>query len=179
MTSVPPLLPEHTLARVQALARRNGWSIVLVAALAALLSAAQRDAMIAVLGLLAAGCGAMEVHGAGLLRHGDRRGTSWLIRAELCLLLVITVYCSLRLLHPDLEEIRSLIHALLRGAGAGAREQWEEALRVNGLTEDMYISFVNRLVAIVFAFVSLFYQGGLAIYYARRQKAIDLALSAE
>lgn len=176
MTSVPPLLPDQVLVRVQSLARRNGWSIVLIAGLAALMSAAQRDLINAPLALLAAGCGAMEVHGAGMLRHGDRHGVAWLISGEMFLLLVILVYCGLKLLHPNLEEMRAALHASLNFPGM--KERWKE-IEAAGFSEETYILLMNRLVAIALAFASLFYQGGMALYYARRKNAIDLALGGE
>jgi hypothetical protein len=172
----PPLLPDQVLVRVHGLARRNGWSIVLVSGLAALMSAAGRDPLNAFLGLLAAGCGAMEVHGAGLLRYGDERGTKWLIRAELFLLLVILAYCAIRLVHPNLAEMRAAFHASLELPGM--REKWQEIERL-GMTEDLYVNLMNRLVAVVFAFVSIIYQGGMALYYARRRNAVTLALTGE
>ncbi|HEY1107235.1 MAG TPA: hypothetical protein VGE76_01345, partial [Opitutaceae bacterium] len=59
----------------------------------------------AVIGLLAAGAGAIELHGAGLLGHGDRRGINWLIASQPVLLTVIYVYCALKLSHPELPPI--------------------------------------------------------------------------
>jgi hypothetical protein len=164
------------LARVLSLARRNGWSIILVAGLAALLQAAGRDTVGAITGLLAAGAGAMEVHGAGLLRHGDRRGTGWMIQAELFLLVVLIVYCCLRLAHPNYEEMRVAFHATLEIPGM--REKWAEARRL-GFTEDEYLGLLHRLTFIALGFATLAYQGGMAVYYARRRKAVDLALTGE
>ena len=176
MTSVPPLLPEEVLDRTQTLARRNGWSIVLVAGLAALSSAAQHDVINAVLALLAAGCGAMEIHGAGLLRLGEPRGTGWMIRGELLLLVVIVIYCSVRLLHPNLDELRAAFQLSLKVPGG--EERWREIQQL-GFTEEEWVLLLNKMVAITFAFVSFFYQGGMAICYAKRKRAIDLALGAE
>jgi hypothetical protein len=174
MTSVPPLLPEQVLVRVYSLARRNGWSIVLIAGISALLQAAGRDTLGAITGLLAAGAGAMEVHGAGLLGHGQRRGTGWLIRAELLLLVIVIGYCILRLLHPNYDEMRLAFHATLDVPGM--REKWKEAQRL-GITEDQYLGLVHHLTFVVLAFATLAYQGGMALYYARRRRAVDLALS--
>src|SRR5205809_2218494 len=102
----PPLLPEHVLARVQATAWRNGLSIVLVASIGAVLEASHGLALSAIAGVFAAGAGAMEMHGAGLLRHGSKRGIGWAIRGELLLLAVLWIFCGIRLGWPDLTELR-------------------------------------------------------------------------
>jgi hypothetical protein len=73
----PPLLPEHVLARVTTVAHRNGLSVLLIASIAAVLEASRGSVFTAVVGVLAAGAGAMEVHGASLLRHGSKRGVSF------------------------------------------------------------------------------------------------------
>src|SRR4051812_34081115 len=101
----PPLLPERVLARVRSIAHKNGLSVVLIASIAAVLEASRGLALTAIAGLFAAGAGAMEMHGAGLLRHGHKQGMIWLIRAELLLLAVIWIYCGVRLAQPDLSEL--------------------------------------------------------------------------
>src|SRR5678816_1370684 len=85
----PPLLPEETLARVLRLARFDGMGALVLGGMFALFAAAARDFPFAAIGLLAAGAGAVELHGAALLRQGDRRGMQWLVASQPYLLLVI------------------------------------------------------------------------------------------
>jgi hypothetical protein len=129
-----------------------------------------------VVGVLAAGAGAMEVHGASLLRHGVKRGLSWAIRAELLLLAIIWIFCGYQLAHPDLAEMREAFQASLQIPLVAKR--WAE-LQQLGITEDQYLSVTHQLTNIGVAFVTLLYQGGMVIYYSRRQKAVELALPEE
>lgn len=173
MTSVPPLLPEEVLNRVLRTARTNGLSIVLVAATAAILEAVRHDTFGAVIGLLAAGAGAMELHGASLLRWGAARGVDWLVRAELLLLTVLLGYCAFRLSVVDLAEVRAAFQSALQFDGM--REKWAEAQQL-GLTEDEYLHAVYRLTYLVLAIATLLYQGGMTLYYLRRRRSVARAL---
>src|SRR5436190_6507202 len=162
----PPLLPETVLARVQSIARLNGLSVVLIASIGAVLEASRGLALTAMVGVLAAGAGAMEMHGATLLRHGSKRGMAWAIRAELLLLAVIWIYCGYRLGWPDLAELRETFRASLQIPMM--QKQWAQAQEL-GLTEDQYLNAVYQLTYIALAFAALLYQGGMAIYYSRRK----------
>jgi heme A synthase len=57
-------------------------------------------------------------------------------------------------------------------------KRWAE-LQQLGVTEDQYLNLTHQLTNIAVAFVTLLYQGAMVIYYARRQKAVDLALPEE
>jgi hypothetical protein len=172
----PPLLPEVVLHRVIVIARRNGLSVVLIASVLALLDAAQGHTVRAVAGALAAGAGIMEMHGAGLLRDGHKRGMPWLVRAELLLLAIIWIFCAIRLLNPDLTEVRAAFHASL--ALPLMKQRWDE-LQQLGITEEAYLNAVYQLTYIMLALASLIYQGAMALYYLRRHAAVEAALAAE
>src|SRR5215212_4806798 len=75
----PPLLSEVTLVRVLRLARFDGMGALVLGGMFALVAAANRDFPFAAIGLLAAGAGAVELHGAALLREGEPRGMRWLL----------------------------------------------------------------------------------------------------
>src|SRR3954468_14773234 len=66
----PPLLPIETLTRVHRVARFDGLSVVLIASIGAIFAAIGKDQTGAFIGLLVAGAGAMELHGASMLRAG-------------------------------------------------------------------------------------------------------------
>src|SRR5262249_17978142 len=97
MTKIPPLLPQETLLRVLRVARFDGTGALILGGTFALMMASEHDFPFAAIGLLAAGAGAIELHGAALLKQGESRGMSWLVASQPYLLLVILAYCALRL----------------------------------------------------------------------------------
>lgn len=161
----PPLLPEETLERVERLARFDGLSLLLLGALFAVPAAAVRDVPFAIIGLLAAGAGAVELHGLGLLREGDKRGMNWLIGSQPLLLLVIWCYGALRLLFFEPPPIPDGMADLAKAGAA----QW-------GLSEDQYFQRVNQIIVGAVVVIAFFYQGGMMLYYLRRREAVAAAL---
>ena len=166
MTRTPPLLPDETLARVLRLAKLDGTTVLILGGLFAIMAASGGDSRFAIIGLLGAGAGALELHGAGLLRQGESRGTRWLIASQPFLLLVILAYCVLRVTHFEMPPIP---------------ERFRETLELNasqlGMTLEGYFRFVNRISALVLAAVATCYQGWMMIYYLRRRRPIARALA--
>lgn len=166
MSRLPPLLPEETLFRVLRLAKFDGTSVLLLGGLFAILAASGGDARFAIVGLLAAGAGAIELHGAGLIREGEPRGLNWLVASQPFLLLVIYVYCILRYTQFEMPPIP---------------ERFQETLQTSasqlGMTVEQYFRMVNRLTAQVVAVLATIYQGWMAVYYLRRRAAILRALT--
>jgi hypothetical protein len=162
---LPPLLPQETLERVLRLARLDGTSVLVLGAVFAIMMAAGGERAFAVIGLLAAGAGALELHGAGLLRSGEPRGMRWLMASQPFLLLVIYGYCTLRLTHFEMPPVP---------------ERFQEALQQSaqqfGLTLEEYFRMVNRLTAQIVAGVATLYQGWMLVYYVRRRRAVERAL---
>ena len=101
----PPLLPEETLIRVLRVARLDGLSVLVISGVFALVSALAGDGLGAVVGLLVAGAGAVELHGATLLEHGEPRGIDWLTGSQGFLLATIALYCALRFLPLSMKRI--------------------------------------------------------------------------
>lgn len=162
----PPLLPEETLERVERLARFDGLSLLLLGAIFALPAAAVRDIPFAAIGLLAAGAGAIELHGVALLRRGDARGMGWIIASQPLLLAVVWSYGALRLM---LFEPPPLPEAVAEMTKLGAT-QW-------GLPVDDYLRRVNQIIVGSLAVIALLYQGGMTVYYVRRRAAVAAALA--
>jgi hypothetical protein len=161
----PPLLPSEILRRVVRIARLDGMSILGVAGAFALISAASRDVSGAVIGLLVAAAGAIELHGAGLLRAGRADGTRWLVSSQLYLMTTMLAYVALRISNPDLSTIRPVVTGELAA-------QIQQA----GMTVDQFLLEFLRLVYVSVAAATLLYQGGMVIYYLRRRAAVEAAL---
>ncbi len=164
----PPPLPSEILFRVIRIAGLDGRLVLWTSGAFALISAAGHFSLGALTGLAAAGTGAIEVHGATLLARTDSRGLNWAIRAQLLLLLTILFYCIARLMTFDPVFIRSQLTPDIQAY-----------IAQSGMTTDQFIILMRQfwLVAyIVVAVVSVIYQGGLAVYYARRRQAINQAL---
>lgn len=163
--SQPPLLPDEALSRVMRLARMDALSILVVASVFAIMSAAAGNRVTAGIGLLAAGAGAIEWHGVALLRQWNRRGMNWLIASQPLLLATVLGYCWYRLTHVELPPIPDSLRSTL-----------ETTASQLGMTADDYLRLVHKFTYWLLAFVSIVYQGGLTIYYVRRQPSVDLAL---
>jgi hypothetical protein len=164
----PPLLPEETLRRVLRVARLDGMSVLVIAGLFALISALFRDGLGTVVGLLVAGAGAVELHGAKLLEHGSPRGMNWLVTSQMLLLATVIGYCGLRLLHPAVESLR-----------AAVTDDMKIQLEAAGWTQDAFIHFIYTTTYAVLAILTFFYQGGMALYYWRRRDPVARALTPE
>jgi hypothetical protein len=143
-------------------------SVLVIAGLFALISAVAGDGLGAVVGLLVAGAGAVELHGATLIEHGVARGVNWLVTSQMLLLATVLGYCALRLLHPAVEPLR-----------AAMTDDMKSQLEVAGWTEDAFIRFIYNTTYYAVAVATLFYQGGMALYYLRRREPVARALTAE
>jgi len=161
----PPLLPEETLYRVIRFARFNGISELVVAGVFGLICAASKDVPGAAIGVLVAGAGALELHGVGLLRFGDKRGVSWLIGSQLYLLVIVLAYVGYRSQHLDLESVRMVMSAEQR-----------ETIAAAGVDENEFLRIIANLSNAIFGVITLLYQGGMALYYHRRRAPIEAAL---
>jgi hypothetical protein len=162
----PPLLPEEALVRVLRLARFDGVGALVLGTVFALVAATGHHGPFAAIGLLAAGAGAVELHGAALLRQGYPRGMNWLVASQPFLLLVIFGYCALRLWFVEMPPLPEQF----RGVLAASAAQWRMPV------ED-YLRILNRITYGALAVTALGFQGGMMIYYLRRRKAVARALA--
>lgn len=164
----PPILPSETLRRVQRVARFDGMSVLVVAGGFALLSAASRDVSGAVIGLMIAGAGAIELHGVGLLRAGHN-GMKWLVSSQLYLMGTILAYAGFRILRPDVAWMLPYV----TGEAAAPILQ---AAQQEGLTVEQLLIGAMSMFYVIVALVTLVYQGGMTLYYVRRRRAVEAAL---
>jgi hypothetical protein len=161
----PPLLPSEALKRVMRIARLDGVSVLAVAGAFALASAVLHDEKGTGIGLLLAGAGAVELHGVTLLRHGLDRGMRWLVTSQFMLLVFILGYVAMRLSHIDVALIKPLLTA-----------QQEQVIEQRGLTIDEFLRAVYVMGYAIVGIATLFYQGGMMIYYYCRRTAVAMAL---
>lgn len=162
----PPLLPEETLVRVLRIARFDGIGALLLGGMFALSAAMAGEVPFAIVGLLGAGAGAIELHGTELLKQGYARGMNWLIASQPFLLLVITTYCAMRLWFIPLPPIPES----LQGIFAASAAQWN-------MTVAEYQQALNRITVLAILIVALGFQGWMTLYYARRRKAVAAAFA--
>jgi hypothetical protein len=161
----PPLLPAETLERVSRLARFDGLAALVLGGMFALTAAAGREVPFAVIGLLAAGAGAIELHGLALMHRGSARGMDWIIASQPLLLAVVLAYCALRLWILELPAIPEALAPAFEASAA----QW-------GLSLAEYQRVLNRLAVGAVAVMGLGFQGGMLVYYLRRRHAVRRAL---
>jgi hypothetical protein len=161
----PPLLPSEILRRLLRVARFDGMSVLGVAGAFALISAASRDVSGAVIGLMVAAAGAIELHGVGMLRVGRIGGMRWLVASQAYLLATLLGYAGMRLMNPDIAQLKPIVTAELAA-------QIQQA----GMSVDQFLLEFLRLVYVAVAAVTTLYQGGMVIYYLRRRTAVEIAL---
>lgn len=174
MSTVPPVLPARALQRVLAIARVDGWIIVLIAGLSALVSLIQGQAVLTVATWLVVLAGTGELHGRNRLLRHDPRGLAWMIGAQLVLLAIIWGYAWYRWQYFD----PAVLWAELPGF---AQAKLDHDLLAAGLDPELdrplVLELMNTLTCTVLALVSLVFQGGLACYYAAQHGRVRQALA--
>jgi hypothetical protein len=164
----PPLLLAETLRRVLRVARIDGMSVLVVAGGFALVSAAFRDVPGAVIGLLIAAAGAIELHGVALLRGGNPRGMGWLVSSQLYLMVTIFAYVGYRLVRPDITWMLPYV------TGEAAEPIQQAATEMN-MTVNQFLLESLRKFYLMVAALTVIYQGGMIVYYLRRRSAVIAA----
>jgi len=169
MSSKPPLLPAEIVARMLRVAHFDGGSVLVLCGALAIASAWYGDFTGALVGVLIAGAGAFELHGAGLIKAGEPRGLNWLVASQLYLLAAILGYVGWRLMSYDPATVRHLLEPMLHTSDLQAQ------LAAAGATEADLLATVRTIYYACFGLVALatlFYQGGMALYYHRRRTAV-------
>jgi hypothetical protein len=176
----PPLLPDETLARVLRTANMDGISVMAIAGFLALASASMGDWYGAGIGLLVAAAGAIELHGAGLLRAGDSRGMNWILASQPYLLMVLFGYCVQRAIAYDAVMATQALDSAMRFlGGADAVRQFDISLAQTGRTKAEAVHQLYLRGYGVLAFTATIFQGGMALYYWRRRDAVRVAVDGE
>ena len=167
-SDTPPPLPSQVFERVVQLSGTDGRLVLWLGGVFAVLAAVRHDAIGAIAGVVAAGAGAIELHGSTVLRHGNPGGVALLIRAQYLLLATILLYCAARIQAFDAQALEAEVARQL--------EQWTSS----GFTEEQLRYIFPRIYHISYAvlgFAALIYQGLMVRYYVRSRTAIEQALS--
>lgn len=168
--SFPSEPPDYqaVLDRVVRVATVDGRLLLAFAGTFAFLAALANDLPGAFTGCLVAGAGALELHGAHRLRHGDPGGFIWLPRSQALILGAILLYVAVRLLQfnpADLER--------------GLTPAMETRLADANMTRETFLALAAKLHTafyVFIAFITVLYQGGLILYYRRRKLSVYHAL---
>lgn len=178
MPAKPPPIPELVYRRVMLVGKADGYAILFSAGLLALFFAPTGLWVFTVAACLAAGTGAMEVHGSRLLGQGDESGMNWLVRAQLLLMLVTLGFV--------LYYYNNFNEAYFRGLIPEIRKVAAETYPRYGLPNpyekigDTELLIVMRLsintLLLMLAMVSCVYQGLMARYYHKRRAAVAQAI---
>lgn len=174
----PPLLPEETLHRVLRVANLDGLSVMGIAGFLALISAAAGDYQGAGVGLLVTAAGAIELHGMGLLRAGEKRGMNWVIASQPYLFLVLAIYCFERIFDYDPIATRAQINTALSwwSGSTSDSSELQQVVAGEGLLTDQSLR-QNYLIGYGLLIVgTLIFQGRMTIFYWQRRAAVAAAL---
>jgi hypothetical protein len=169
MTVPEPTPQEKTLKRVLLISAIDAWSIIIVSSLGTLITLLLGDLSGVFVGLLIVAAGVIELRGRRRLLRRDAGGMKLLVRAQLFLLGVILVYCVSRLGSFDAET-----------AMASLTPEMEMVLKENGLARADILPLLQIGFYVLYgtlAFVSLIFQGGLALYYRSRTRVVTEALT--
>ena len=164
-----PTPQEKILNRVLFIAAADGWSVVIVAVLGGLGSLAFGDVSGFFVGLLVLAAGVTELRGRRRLQRRDASAMKLLERAQLFLLGVILVYCVSRLGSFDPETVMG-----------NMTPDMQAALNEAGIARADVLPLVRKAFYAAYgtvAIVSILFQGGLALYYRSRTKAVTEALA--
>lgn len=170
----PPLLPDRNLKRVLAIARGDGWSIVIVASLGGLYSLVTGGWFAAGTAALVVLAGLGELHGRARLLRKDATGLRWLIGAQLFLLVVIWAYAAGRWWFFDPAAMWAELPAL---AQAEIDRQMHAAGLLPELDRPLFLQVMNGLACFLLVVLTFFYQGGMALYYTLKRRAVTEALN--
>ena len=148
---------QRPLTRAAKIAHTNGSGYVVFGGLTIFIALFGPDFVALLLGAAVTAVGLVERRAGTRLKNADPAAPRRLAINELCLLGAITVYAVLKLtlMRPDNEEIYRTVGDALPG------------IDVKSATESMVTAFYGLMIAIAVG-----YQGGLAIYFSRRQAAV-------
>jgi hypothetical protein len=171
----PPLLPAEVLRRVLRVARIEGTCVLALATSFAFAAALLHDVHGTFVSLMVAGAGAIELHGAGLLGHGEERGLRWLVTAQVYLMFVMLTYVLYSLQHADIAGFRELLRSTAASLDMPTGDLRQQVAQ-SGIPMDDFLRSSYQFFYLLVGLLTVVFQGGMAVYFARRHAAISEAL---
>ncbi len=168
----PPPLPIEVFERVQRVARFDGKLLVIIAATFAAFAAVAQHLPPMVAGLLAAGCGLLELNGTNRLQNGDPQGLEQMIMAQVGLIFTVLSYASWMLVSFDAEvSIAQLPDTFLENL-----EMQMAAAGVSATELPRVLESFNVLVYTLVAVLTLVFQGLMVRFYRKSRPAVHAVI---
>ena len=142
----------------------DGVTVLLMAGISLVCAAIWRDLTEAFVGVALLTVGCIELSGRQLFHNRLPEATRWLVGSQLGLLFVIIAYCLRNIYYPPALPLDQLPPFIL--------ETLENLPGSNGNLEGMMQPLL-KVVYSLFMLISVFYQGGMAMFYLRK---VPLAL---
>jgi hypothetical protein len=176
-----PRPPAEVLRRILRTSRLNGWSVALCAGLCSLVSLPFGGLLGLGVGVFVTIGGVMEIRGNRRLRRRDPDGMRLLVRSQILVLGAIWIYAVPQLLSFDPGYLQDQVIPNLREVLAASGSNLDSLLAQAGLNAKDVVPYVHLFFVVLYGtvmLVTLFYQGGLALYYHHHTAAVTEALRA-
>jgi len=160
----PPLTPEEQLQRILRIAKTNGLSVVIIAALGTLISIGDWLGMAVGVAIIVGG--RMELAGRKQLMANDAAGVRLLVRSQLVVLAAIELYCLIKLIFDTSHGVSPELRSAMTDLG----------IDMAALEPSLRLAFYGTYIAV--ALLTVVYQGGMARYYGRRAGLVQEAIAA-
>jgi hypothetical protein len=161
---------EKSLRNVLLISGIDGWSVALFAGLCTTVALLFGEWVGVFIGGLVTMCGVWELRGRGRLARGEIEGIGGLVRAQVIILVTISLYAFQQLIAFDeatlMEGVTPDMVTVLDQAGITVED-------VRSMLRPVYFAFYGAVMA-----ATMVFQGGLALYYQSRQPKIGEAFAA-
>ncbi len=137
----------------------DGVGLIVMGVLSLVCAAEWRDPTGGIVGMALVTLGGIELRGRSFLHNHKTRATGWLVGSQLGLLLVILSYCLRNLAHPPSLPLNELPTNLLT--------MLQKMPGYDGDAEGV-LQPMMKIVYALLMLISVFYQGGMAMYYLRK-----------
>lgn len=160
----PSPTPEEQLQRILRIAKVNGLSVVIIAALGTLLSLGDWFGMAVGVAIIVGG--RMELAGRKQLLANDATGVRLLVRSQWVVLAAIELYCAFKLGFDSNYGVSQELRSAMIDLG----------IDVVALEPSLRLAFYGTYGAV--ALLTVVYQGGMVRYYGRRAGVVQEAIAA-
>ena len=162
--SKPPPTPEDQLKRILRIAKTNGLSVVIIAAIGTVLSLGDWLGMAVGVAIIIGG--RMELSGRKQLLANDATGVRGLVRSQWVVLGAIELYCLIKLIFDTNHDVSPELRSAMTDLG----------IDMAAMEPSLRLAFYGTYLAV--ALFTLVYQGGMARYYGRRAGVVREAIAA-